>query len=159
MLQTFLPYVVVAAVVALFFAFCCLILLKNSDKETESAHGRQRHRTNHYNEAEHEDSVRKEYEAELKESAKEALASQSQDADKTISLEKTQVFPKHKIRAAHSTVDDNEKTRLFTKEEFTSVQDEEHPAMEDTESFRGPGFRMTLSQILRNWKNILCVIS
>ena len=142
MLQTFLPYVVVAAVVALFFAFCCLILLKNSDKETESAHGRQRHRTNHYNEAEHEDSVQKEYEAELKESAKEALASQSQDADKTISLEKTQVFPKHKIRTAHSTVDDNEKTRLFTKEEFTSVQDEEHPAMEDTESFRGPGFRM-----------------
>ena len=142
MLQTFLPYVVVAAVVALFFAFCCLILLKNSDKEIESAHGRQRHRTNHYNEAEHEDSVRKEYEAELKESAKEALASQSQDADKTISLEKTQVFPKHKIRTAHSTVDDNEKTRLFTKEEFTSVQDEEHPAMEDTESFRGPGFRM-----------------
>ena len=98
--------------------------------------------TSHYNEAEHEDSVQKEYEAELKESAKEALASQSQDADKTISLEKTQVFPKHKIRTAHSTVDDNEKTRLFTKEEFTSVQDEEHPAMEDTESFRGPGFRM-----------------
>ena len=117
-----------------YFAFCCLILLKNSDKETESAHGRQRHRTNHYNEAEYEDSVRKEYEAELKESAKEALASQSQDADKTISLEKTQVFPKHKIRAAHSTVDDNEKTRLFTKEEFTKRLASEPSAFSTTSS-------------------------
>jgi hypothetical protein len=116
-LEAILPYLVVAGVAALFFVVCCILVLRQPKKK---------HRKEHRNvrsSAKTSSVKAAPAPAEEKEPAAPEVPVYHKPEEKKPSLEATQIFSMPEKKPSAAREEDNEKTRLFTKDEFTSVID------------------------------------
>lgn len=121
MLTALLPYLVVAGIVALFF-FVCLAMVMGRPKKRHRKHERRVHEHRVTEPAAEETEKKEEPAADIEEKTMEIPRRES-DKKTSPDLDATQIFSMKEKKPSLSQREEDEKTRLFTKDEFTSVRE------------------------------------